>query len=136
MCLESSYELITATRFDPLLSTLSWNNDQDGPSCFLLLQYHLDRLLRAVDLHGWDNAKSSLTYDRLKSVCQTTLTTHDNQEVVSRALKVRSRTARWCPLTRNLCSSDPPCLIESWNFDSKCFARSPFHIRPYSRISF
>jgi hypothetical protein len=86
MCLEGSYELITATRFDPFLSTLAWNDGQEGPSDFLLLQYHLDRLAHAVELHGWDHAKSSLTYDRLKSACQTALTSYDNQEDT---LKVR-----------------------------------------------
>jgi len=86
---ENSYDLITATRFDCLLSTFAWNNGQDGPSDFLLLQYHLDRLVHAAELHGWHKAKSSLTYDRLKSVCQTTLTDYDNQEHASTAMKVR-----------------------------------------------
>jgi branched-subunit amino acid aminotransferase/4-amino-4-deoxychorismate lyase len=89
MDFNSSYELITATRYDRFLSTLAWNIDREGPSDFLLLQYHLDRLWHAAELHGWDKAKSSLTYDRLKSVCQTTVSDYANHEDTSSALKVR-----------------------------------------------
>ena len=93
MYLEASYELITTTRFDPFLSTLPWNDSPEGPSDFLLLRYHFDRLVHAVALHGWDSdkARSSLTYDRLKSVCHATLTGNDSQKDMSRALKVCPR---------------------------------------------
>jgi hypothetical protein len=83
-----SYELITATRYDSFLSTLSWNTDRDGPSDFLLLQYHLDRLWHAAELHSWDEVKSSLTYNTLKSVCETTVSDYASREDTSNALKV------------------------------------------------
>lgn len=84
----SSYELISATRFDPFLLSLAWNNDEGGPSDFLLLQCHLNRLVHAAELHGWDQAKSSLTYDKLKSVCRTTVAGYHNDENTLGALKV------------------------------------------------
>jgi 4-amino-4-deoxychorismate lyase len=65
------YQLLTSTRFDPFLRTLAWNNDQSGPCPFLLLQYHLDRLAAAVEQHGWHAIKNILTYERIKSSCET-----------------------------------------------------------------
>lgn len=65
------YELLSSTRFDPFLLTLRWNDDEDGPSDFLLLRYHFDRLTAAAECHDWDQAKSSLTsYDEFKTLCQ------------------------------------------------------------------
>ena len=62
------YELLTSTRYDPFLATLSWNNDYDGPCSFFLLPYHFDRLTSAAKTHNWDHA-TILSYDYLKSTC-------------------------------------------------------------------
>ena len=64
-----SYQLLTSTRYDPFLATLSWNNDHDGPSSFFLLPYHFDRLISAAKIHKWDHTTSILSYDLLKSTC-------------------------------------------------------------------
>ena len=66
-----SYQLLTSTRYDPFLATLSWNNDHDGPSSFFLLPYHFDRLISAAKIHKWDHTTSAsiLSYDHLKSTC-------------------------------------------------------------------
>lgn len=63
---EQSYQLMSSTRFDPFLATLSWNNDHDGPCSFFLLPYHFDRLASAAKTHKWD---LTLSYDYLKSTC-------------------------------------------------------------------
>lgn len=64
-----NFELLTTTRYDPYLKSLEWNADDDGPSPFLLLPYHRDRLSVAADEHKWKIAKASLTYQKLKIVC-------------------------------------------------------------------
>ena len=64
-----SYQLLTSTRYDPFLATLSWNNDHDGPSSFFLLPYHFDRLISAAKIHKWDHTTSLLSYDLFKSTC-------------------------------------------------------------------
>ena len=68
------YQLLTSTRYDPFLATLSWNNDHDGPCPFFLLPYHFDRLISAAKTHKWDDTTSTtsaslLSYDYLKSIC-------------------------------------------------------------------
>lgn len=68
-----SFRLLTSTRFDPFLATLKWNNDQHGPSSFLLLRYHFDRLLSAVSQHGWQINDQYLTYRNFISACQNAL---------------------------------------------------------------
>ncbi|KAF5385332.1 hypothetical protein D9615_001199 [Tricholomella constricta] len=83
------YELLSSTRFDCFLSRLKWNNDPEGPCLFLLLQYHLDRLIDAADRHGWKEAKTSLTYDALKSSCHSVLADCNDQRDKSQAFKIR-----------------------------------------------
>ena len=65
---EQSYQLLTSTRYDPFLATLSWNNDHDGPCSFFLLPYHFDRLTSAAKTHKWDHT-AMFSYDSLKSTC-------------------------------------------------------------------
>ena len=68
------YQLLSCTRFDPFLATLSWNNDHDGPCSFFLLPYHFDRLASAAKAHKWNHAASSiLSYGHLKSACWDTI---------------------------------------------------------------
>lgn len=81
------FELLTSTRFDSFLLSLRWNNDQDGPSPFLLLPYHFDRLIAAAERHGWGHVKCSLTYEKLKSACNDVLADQLAQET-SNAFKV------------------------------------------------
>jgi len=64
-----NFELLTTTRYDPYLKSLEWNADDDGPSPFLLLPYHRDRLSVAADEHKWKIAKASLTYQKFKIAC-------------------------------------------------------------------
>ncbi|KAF9469789.1 aminotransferase [Collybia nuda] len=85
---ENSYELLSSTRVDTLLPTLGWNNDHAGPSSFILLPYHLDRLRDAAEQHGWTHARRTLTYDAIKSACQVALADRDDQ-TASDAFKVR-----------------------------------------------
>ena len=66
---EQCYQLLTSTRYDPFLATLSWNNDHDGPCSFFLLPYHFDRLISAAKTHKWDHTTSILSYEYLKSTC-------------------------------------------------------------------
>jgi hypothetical protein len=64
------YSLISATKFDPFLSKLPFNNEPgDVSSPFFLLHYHVDRLVDAVHKHRWEHALSSLTYKEVKSLC-------------------------------------------------------------------
>ncbi|KDR85755.1 hypothetical protein GALMADRAFT_132410 [Galerina marginata CBS 339.88] len=66
---KTPFQLLTSTRYDPFLSSLSWNDDQDGPSPFFLLPLHFDRLVSASETHNWLYAKSVLRYTSLKSSC-------------------------------------------------------------------
>ncbi|KAG6330863.1 hypothetical protein ID866_8225 [Astraeus odoratus] len=60
---------MAAVRFDPFLETLNWNNDPEGfPSPYLLLSHQLDRLVTSSLAVQWPEA-NSLTYGKLKSVC-------------------------------------------------------------------
>jgi 4-amino-4-deoxychorismate lyase len=86
---QDSYELLSSTRYDRLLSTLGWNNDRAGSCRFMLLPYHLDRLRDAAVQHGWTQASRSLTYNAIKSTCETALADHDDQDTPT-AFKVTS----------------------------------------------
>ena len=64
------FALLACTRWDPLLTNLKWNNDLNNtPSPFLLLHYHLDRLLVAARLHNWETAAKALSYESIRSEC-------------------------------------------------------------------
>lgn len=84
----TQYELLTSTRFDNFLLSLQWNNDTEGPSPFLLLPYHLDRLIDAAEQHEWAQSRAALTYDVLKSTCMDALADCDTREDASKAFKV------------------------------------------------
>jgi branched-subunit amino acid aminotransferase/4-amino-4-deoxychorismate lyase len=68
------YDLTTVTRYD---RSLQIDNELDGPIPFLLLRSHHDRLLQAADIHAWDYAKTSLTYDCLKTTCERAVQAHE-----------------------------------------------------------
>ncbi|KIJ66197.1 hypothetical protein HYDPIDRAFT_86271 [Hydnomerulius pinastri MD-312] len=64
-----SFDLLSATRFDPFLETLEWNNDPDGkPSPYLLLSYQLDRLVLGAQRSRWEVSELP-TYAKLKATC-------------------------------------------------------------------
>jgi len=63
------YQLLTSTRYDLYLKSFRWNDDNEGPLPFFLLQFHLDRLISAAEIHGWTDVQSSLTYSKLKILC-------------------------------------------------------------------
>jgi len=76
------YDLLTSTRFDPLLSTLDWNDDPSGRCPFLFLQDHIHRLIAAANQHDWHRATDFLTYDALKSTCQKAVLGGNNAQKV------------------------------------------------------
>ncbi|KAF7436434.1 hypothetical protein PC9H_003267 [Pleurotus ostreatus] len=84
----STYKLLSCTRYDPFLRTLNWNNDSDGkPSPFLLLRFHVDRLVDAAERHAWVAAKAAISLDTVKAACQELV---DNvPEFASKPLKIR-----------------------------------------------
>lgn len=84
------FALLTSTRWDPLLENLKWNNDLNNtPSPFLLLGYHLDRLLVAARLHHWETAAKTLSYESIRSECLRAVEEHPPGEEGSRtAFKV------------------------------------------------
>ena len=78
---EQIYQLLTSTRYDPFLATLSWNNDHDGPCPFFLLPYHFDRLTCAAKTHKWNHTTSILSsYDYLKSICLDAISKEQQQQ--------------------------------------------------------
>lgn len=83
----STYKLLSCTRHDPFLLSLNWNNDSDGtPSPFLLLRFHVDRLIDAAERHAWAAAKAAISLDTVKAACQELV---DNApEFASKPLKV------------------------------------------------
>ncbi|EDR15200.1 uncharacterized protein LACBIDRAFT_243106 [Laccaria bicolor S238N-H82] len=104
------FELLTTTRYDPYLKSLEWNADDDGPSPFLLLPYHRDRLSVAADEHKWEIAKSSLMYQKLKIVCLEAIYQSEESKLhvritLSRSGKLAVTTTPMPPLT-----SDPTIL--------------------------
>ncbi|KAG6811453.1 hypothetical protein H0H92_007324 [Tricholoma furcatifolium] len=82
------YQLLSSTRYDPFLLNLRWNDDKDGPSAFMLLRYHFDRLADAANRHSWNQAKSSLAYSDFKATCQDAVTAHFAKETDQQALKL------------------------------------------------
>lgn len=83
------YQLLTTTRYDPLLQSLLWNNDTHGPSPFFLLPLHFARLLDAADMHNWFFARSTLKYNDLKSRCMDAIADQRVRENNAVAFKVR-----------------------------------------------
>jgi len=113
------YQLLTSTRYDPFLATLSWNNDHDGPCSFFLLPYHFDRLTSAAVTHKWDHHSTTtiLSYDYLKSTCLDAISKERRSSSSSTAFKIRitlSQDSRIVvtatPLTPPPFTSDPTLL--------------------------
>ena len=63
----ADYALITATRYDRALLNCRWNDDQDGPSHFCLLNHHFDRLKSASELH---RRSFPLSFSTFKLACK------------------------------------------------------------------
>ncbi|KIY50440.1 D-aminoacid aminotransferase-like PLP-dependent enzyme [Fistulina hepatica ATCC 64428] len=89
-----SYDLLTSTRFDPLLLTLRWNNDVYGSSPYLLLPFHYDRLRKASALHGWRTAQASLSYPSFKAACDAVVAEQRSNPGSPVALKLRITLSR------------------------------------------
>ncbi|KAK7695014.1 hypothetical protein QCA50_002202 [Cerrena zonata] len=68
-----SYELTTSTRYDLQLLGLGWNTavNDDIPSAYMLLPYHLARLREAAQQHGWTKCLAVLNEEALEAVCDT-----------------------------------------------------------------
>lgn len=130
------YELLSSTRFDRLLSTLKWNNDQMGPCLFLLLQYHLDRLIDAAEQHGWSQIRGSLTFDTLKSTCFNALADREQGDT-SHAFKVTSsETSYVCSILSTLASKIRLVLSESGALTASASPTIPFSSDPTSASFF
>ncbi|GBE77444.1 aminotransferase [Sparassis latifolia] len=64
------FDLLSSIRYDHSLRDLQWNTLANGgiQSPYLLLRYHLDRLLDAAEQHGWQFLRF-ITHDSLKIAC-------------------------------------------------------------------
>ena len=67
---DMTFYLLSATKFDPFLETLEWNNLDGCPSPYLLLPLHLARLRDAALRHNWNHAFDSISLLKLTSLCQ------------------------------------------------------------------
>ncbi|GLB35810.1 putative amino-transferase class IV [Lyophyllum shimeji] len=105
--MQEPYQLLSSTRFDCLLSSFEWNNDRDGPCSFLLLEYHLDRLVEATDRHGWEQAKASLTHARLKSTCRAAVEGYNDRRNTGKAYKIRILLSQTGELTASATPTNP-----------------------------
>jgi len=87
----AQYDLVTSIRFDEALLDAKWNNDTDGPCSFLFLNLHVERLRNAASQHGWSTAVNSITYEKLKSACQSAVSEVDSsgQDVIGEVYKIR-----------------------------------------------
>ncbi|KAK0208908.1 aminotransferase [Desarmillaria ectypa] len=100
----ANYELLLATRYDPLLERLGWNYDELRPSPFLLLRYHHDRLVAAAEQHGWREAVG-LSYTALKTAAQEAVSNATDKS--SRAYKVRITLSQSGNLTASATPTPP-----------------------------
>lgn len=128
-----NFELLTTTRYDPYLKSLEWNADDDGPSPFLLLPYHRDRLSVAADEHKWKIAKASLTYQKLKIVCLEAIYQSEESELHVPCRRVRitlSRSGKLAVTTTPMPSltSDPTILPISRNIPEESIGTILLHL--------
>lgn len=67
----SSHELISSTRYDLHLLGIEWNTavNDDTPSAYMLLPYHLARLRDAAEQHRWTEALAALDEEALETAC-------------------------------------------------------------------
>ncbi|PBL00405.1 D-aminoacid aminotransferase-like PLP-dependent enzyme [Armillaria gallica] len=100
----AEYELLLATRYDPLLERLGWNYDELRPSPFLLLRYHYDRLVAAVEQHGWKEV-AGLSYTALKTAAQDAVSNAADNS--ARAYKVRITLSQCGTLTATATPTPP-----------------------------
>ncbi|KAF8637364.1 hypothetical protein AX17_002863 [Amanita inopinata Kibby_2008] len=105
--IDKSYQLSTAIRFDTGLLKIEWNNDAGGPSPFMLLSYHHDRLLDAAERHGWTQAQSLPTYPSLESVCQKAVDEYQANNEVSECCKIRVLLSKNGQLTASASTTVP-----------------------------
>ncbi|PFH52230.1 hypothetical protein AMATHDRAFT_140413 [Amanita thiersii Skay4041] len=97
------YQLSTAIRFDRELLSAQWNDDAGGPSPFLLLSYHFDRLISAAEYHGWPQVKAVLSHDTLKDLCTKKIEEHE----AANAALIRVLLTETCTLTATLGTTTP-----------------------------
>ncbi|KAK0466361.1 aminotransferase [Desarmillaria tabescens] len=100
----ADYELLLATRYDPLLERLGWNYDELQPSPFLLLRYHYDRLVAAAEQHGWTEAVN-LSYAALKTAAEEAV--NNAADKSARAYKVRVTLSESGALTASATPTPP-----------------------------
>ncbi|KAG7452236.1 D-aminoacid aminotransferase-like PLP-dependent enzyme [Guyanagaster necrorhizus] len=100
----AEYELLLTTRYDPLLERLGWNYDELRPSPFLLLRYHYDRIVDAVEQHGWTETVG-LSYSAVKMAAQEAVSNAADKS--ARAYKVRLTLSRSGTLTASAMPTPP-----------------------------
>lgn len=120
-----SYQLMTATRYDKRLLDIEWNTRVNGgtPSHFLLLNYHLDRLIEASKRHGWPECLPSLTIGNLTSVCEDAVRSASTDEY-NGPFKLRILLTRESHLT-----ATPTPIEPFYGPDPISPSESPQHIR-------
>ncbi|KAJ6483882.1 aminotransferase [Mycena vulgaris] len=99
------YELLTTTRCDGFLERLGWNNNDDQPSPYLLLAFHVDRLREAALAHEWPDAHAALSYDALHQACQAAVASHDGEN--ADAFKIRITLSQTGTLTATAAPVSP-----------------------------
>lgn len=109
MAQSAGYSLLSTTRMDPQLLCNDWNanTDSGGPSPYLLLPYHRDRLLQAAQLHGWSVHPQELSQIMLEKHCKDALAaagwSPDEAAPAGRSFRV----TRHCSVFRAACSAHP-----------------------------
>ncbi|CAK5280319.1 unnamed protein product [Mycena citricolor] len=90
-----SYLLLTTTRYDQFIYDRLRFNDRGGqPSRYLLLDYHVERLLRATedDKHGWPEARAAITFENIFRACEAAVASQSGHS--NEALKIRITVSR------------------------------------------
>jgi 4-amino-4-deoxychorismate lyase len=96
------FELFTSLRYDPRLLTAPWNYWPVNPPAqvFLLLHYHLDRLVEAARRFEWPAALKTLSHNQdkalavelLRNLCQDCVNCGDGSQ---QPLRVSLPTVKW-----------------------------------------
>jgi hypothetical protein len=67
----AEYSLLSSTRYDNALLNVAWNTRVNGgiPSRFMLLPYHFDRLVAAVEEHEWVASRQRMAWVDFATAC-------------------------------------------------------------------
>lgn len=129
---EHTFELITASRHDPVLLDAQWNTDANGgqPSAFMLLRLHHSRFLDAVAIHSWSDV--SLAWEHFERECTRAVESYDGP---GKGGPLKARLIMF-PINRLVVSDLFSCATNTRSdHPSPAPGRSPFqsHLQPPSR---